>query len=193
MATIIDICNQALSHVRAASIQSIDDTSVEGLECKRHFEIVRDAVLAKFMWNFATKTETLADTGDEYSGWSYAYAYPTDCVKARRIYNSAGSPRLPFEIRSNADKDARIILTDVEDAILVYTAEITNVNMYSPEFVEMLAYALAVELAVPVCNNEELKEKRIFDYQRLQGQAEAINAREDYEVPNSDSSILDSR
>ena len=63
MASVIEICNRALSNIgNSRSINSLTEASKEAGQCSLHFDACRDAALADFDWNFATKRLALADT-----------------------------------------------------------------------------------------------------------------------------------
>ena len=86
MASVIEICNRALSNIgNSRSINSLNEASKEADQCSLHFDACRDAALADFDWNFATKRLALADTNNPPPDWQYAYQYPTDCVRITEI------------------------------------------------------------------------------------------------------------
>lgn len=86
MASVIEICNRALSNIgNNRSINSLEEASKEAGQCSLYYESIRDAVLADFDWNFATKNIALADTNNPPQDWDYAYTYPTDCLRIIEI------------------------------------------------------------------------------------------------------------
>jgi hypothetical protein len=122
------ICNMALGRIGVRSlITSFDDDQTAQAEaCRTYYEEARDGVLEDFAWPFAKATEDLALLADVTSDeWAYAYAYPEDCVAARYIPTGLRNPNaedlVPYEIADNGTGDASVILTDEEDAALVYT------------------------------------------------------------------------
>ena len=180
MASKVQICNLALSRIGARRIQSLSDSIKEARECTAHYDFARDAVLEDHDWTFARKRLTLALLSDTYSGWEYAYQYPSDCVIARHIYNDTGADtgtsydidsdryeplgKTEFEIVSSEDKDYRVILTNKEDAELRYTARVTDANLYSAKFVSALAFRLAAELAIPIRSDSKLAQSVMKSY-----------------------------
>ena len=50
-------------------------------------------------------------------------------------------------------EDERLVCTDVEDAWVDYIAQVTDPAMFSPGFVDCLAWRLAAELAVPLARD----------------------------------------
>jgi len=82
------VCNMALAHVGVSRyLSDVDsDTDMEATVCLRFIENVRKQTLREHTWPFATKVVTLGllqeDPNDE---WGYEYAYPSDCLYARRV------------------------------------------------------------------------------------------------------------
>lgn len=91
MATEIDICNLALSHLRVASIVAFADATTRAGACSTHYAVTRDAVLREHAWGFAKKRRVLVLIEDTYAGWDYSYLYPADCMSAHEIYDGTGS------------------------------------------------------------------------------------------------------
>jgi len=206
----VGICNLALSHLGSYSIQSFTESTKEAQFCDAVYEPVRDSMLRDFDWNFATKREALALLTTTYSGYDYAYAYPSDCLKAIKIYNANtgysmsgsfydasltySSPnKIEFEIAINDNLNQKIVLTNEGDAELFYTAKVTNVNLYDPLFVTAFSYSLAAELALALKGSTKMQEE-LTQLARLYGyKAQATNANESYLKPKISSSLQDSR
>lgn len=134
---------------------------------------VRDAMMRDGDWGFAQRSIILTEQSHAPEGgyvppniWSpdapqlafkYQYAYPDDCLKVRSI-----RPQLLFipnfspqpNVFSIANTDGvRVILTNVADAIAVYTGRITDPTMWAVDFTEAfidgLGEALALALTQP--------------------------------------------
>ena len=150
------LCNLALVRIgQRQLIDSLEEASVEAQTCKAVYASARDAVLGEFWWPFATKRATLAlITDGERDGWEYAYSLPADCIAdgARYLWSGLRDPpaesRIPFTTESNDAGDGLILLTDEEDAILVYTYAVTLPGLFPPLFVQALAWKVASELAL---------------------------------------------
>lgn len=128
MASEVSICNLALNHIGAYAIASLSDATKEARDCNTLYSYARDSVLRDHKWAFATKRLTLALLTDTYSGWDYAYQYPTDCLIAYEIYNEYGdnsrqvydsetdsyvsSGKIEFEICAASSLTSKVILTN---------------------------------------------------------------------------------
>ena len=170
MSSKVEICNIALASVRAKSINSLDEASVEAQQCKLHYDIARQFVLRDTPWQFAKKVAALALLSVEPLHWVYGYAYPIDCLKFRmvtgdyafkqqqdvddvsrwRFVEERYEPELsvPFEIQ-NISGD-RVITTDETEAYGIYTMDIDNEAMFDPHMVMALAYYLGSLIAIPL-------------------------------------------
>lgn len=91
MLTAEQICNVALSYIGNRNpIDSIEnDGTLEAEQCAIHYPVARDKLLSSRWWPFATRHQLLALLSTVRSGWAYAYAVPTDMLKARYIFAGA--------------------------------------------------------------------------------------------------------
>lgn len=86
----------------------------------------------------------------------FEYEYPADCLKVRAIKpapifvpNFDPQPHA-FRIANDSSYTParRVILCNVENAVLTYTGQVTDPSTWEPGFVEALAAALARRLAI---------------------------------------------
>lgn len=173
MASVIEICNRALSNIgNNRSINSLNEASKEAEQCSLYYESIRDAVLADFDWNFATKTVALADTNNPPQDWDYAYTYPTDCLKIIEIpvpgirYPNAAM-RVQYTVGADSTGTGRLIYTDLPQAWLRYVARITDVNMFDSIFQEALSWRLAAAINMVLTGNADLGNNALSMYSRI--------------------------
>lgn len=137
MASVVGICNKALILVGAKTITAITENSKEGRLCNTIYETVRDAELRRHPWNFAVKRATLSPSADTPKwGYTYAHELPTDCLRV-----------LGFDYELTYRLEGRSILTNETVVNLRYLAKIQDPNLYTPQFIEVLATKLALEIA----------------------------------------------
>lgn len=203
--SVVQMCNVALSRIDANRIDSLTESSKAARICNTIYETIRDAVLSDFDWGFARTELTLALLTDSFSGYDYAYAYPTDCLELRKIFDETGANtgtsydidtdshvqtgKVEYEIRSNASKDAKVILTDKADAVGIYTARVTDPNMFSASYVDAFADRMASDLAIPLKGKATLQQAWLKSYFLRIGKSKANNANESYKAPSDDSSF----
>ena len=77
--------------------------------------------------------KTLTAHGDDPpTDWTYRYQYPSDCVKARFIENPLGRTKdpVPFDVEQSTDGTMSIV-TNQNEACLIYTKDVTSPSLYS--------------------------------------------------------------
>jgi hypothetical protein len=163
------IWNMALSHIGAITLNSESDTSVEARKCSLFYEPARDQVLTDFPWNFAERRKALSIiSGADPIGYDYAYTYPSDCLKVRKIYNvdPTGEP-IKYKVTANDALSAKIILCNERSASLIYTARITTPDLFDASFVILLSWRLAADLAIPLTRKKALRDACLRMYGTL--------------------------
>lgn len=184
MASAVDICNLALGHLGdAATVASIDppEGSAQAEHCARFYPIARDSLLEMHNWSFAMRRIALSQLTNNTNQWLYRYALPPDFLcsvsiippdasddYATRVVPSDSPPWAhnyspsvaagqyvpqPYTVETLQD-GTQVIYTNVENAVLRYTALITDTAMFSPLFVMTLSWHLASMLAGPVIKGD---------------------------------------
>jgi hypothetical protein len=123
-----------------------------------HFEEARDETLSDADWPFARHSADLADVSeDERHGWSYAYAYPANCLVLRKVTAQDSKTPTPYSVKVNEDGTSKIVNSNTAPAVAVYTRLITDPNMWSAWFRSALAYRLAIMLLNPLTGKTDAK------------------------------------
>lgn len=161
MASSIDICNLALSHLGdEATVSSIDppEGSAQADHCAAFYPIARNNVLASHAWSCATKRETLALLSlTPPDAFVYAYSVPSTCLRALRVMlpgDTDDSNGQEFEIEAQSD-GTLVLYTNAADASLVYIAGITDTTRFTPGMVTAIARLLAAYVAGPLIKGSE--------------------------------------
>lgn len=183
MASVVDICNQALSHLGdSATVASIDppEGSAQAEHCARFYPAALSALLEMHPWAFATRRATLALVANPSSTWAYAYALPSNAVNLIAVLapdatddysssmqssaqaydnayarNTVGGAYTPQDFSPETDDQGNdIILTNQANAVLRYTVLVSDTTKFTPLFVECLSWLLASKLAGPVLKGD---------------------------------------
>lgn len=115
--------------------------------------------------------------------YQYSYRYPTDCLVATRVVETVtpqaatsppqttgigaaiqsgdnqwwlrpeGDPN-PWSFRIGSDASGRLVLTDLANASLIYTRSLTDPTLFAADFVSLLAWRLAIPLALELAVSE---------------------------------------
>jgi len=162
MASKIQIFNMALSRVGTALISDPDGFGGGTEQLRLFWDLVLDEELRGFQWNFATKRTALALLAATPVGYDYAYSLPTDCLFVRHLLDEDGNRDDTYEWEVESGE----LLTDMEDARVLYTREITDPNDFSAIFTSMFAARLAAEVC-PVIKPQDGKKQmnlwRVYD------------------------------
>lgn len=169
MASVVQICNMALSHIgsdaRVASI-SPPDGSVEAGHCATFYDVARTEMLEPGNWAFSLKRAALAQVTNPSTVWAYAYAKPADCQRALRILRPSIAvtvftqdlrvePHTDDRDTAPFDIEGEVILTNEPDAKLVYVQDVTDSTKFPASFTSALSYLLAAYLAGPIIKGNE--------------------------------------
>jgi hypothetical protein len=148
MATsVVSICNMALGWVGTRSIASMTENSPEARACSQFYEPARAQTLRDHAWNFAQARVALASlpVPAAYSEYAYAYAWPSDCLRALKVRNAAGMEE-DFEVVLAPDGASRMILTNAASAVLVFTKDVEDPGVFDPLYVRALARRVAADI-----------------------------------------------
>lgn len=176
MATVVSICNLALSRIGDnATISAVgpSDGSFQAEACGRLYPIALGTCLGMHNWAFATRRVRLsavADTMVDKGEWHHAYAAPADCQRAISVYRAESEPlrgaiktaklalyseveeKIPFEVVGT--DYGLVILTNAENAGLLYVCSEPKTSQFSTVFVDALAWLLASYLAGEIIRGE---------------------------------------
>lgn len=182
MAAKMDIINLALANLSREPIDNLEGK--EAFQIKIHWNTALSSVLRDHPWGFAMRRKPLAALAETPIGFSCAYAYPDDCVQARRILplSDAGAWRrqaaFPFEIGRSADGRHKVILADLPAAALEYTTNLVPCEEFDPQFVNALAWRLAAEISLAMHADPQSHQAAIQTYSLQLRQAKAMDMRE---------------
>lgn len=183
MASVVQICNMALSHIGSeARVSSISppDGSVEAGHCATFYDQARTEMLEPGNWAFALKRATLAQVTNASTAWAYAYVKPADCQRALRILRPSvgvtvftqdlvAQPHVDDRDSAPFDLEGEVLYTNEPNAVLVYTRDITDTTKFPASFTSALSYLLAAYVAGPIIKGNE--GARIGDAMRQRAQA----------------------
>lgn len=197
--TEVQIAKMALAMIGGESIETFDppEDSAESHQVNLWYHHCRREILELFDWSFARKRMSPAlDSNDPPSGvWAYRYQYPADAIAVRYIQNPAGraADPVPFQIELPTSPEVKTILTDVAEAVVVYTSNITIPSLYPPSFVNAFALILAARLMRTVRGDDKLKAEVAKEYEKMIMIAGSMNARQGREGPPRDAIWIEGR
>lgn len=212
MAAEIDLYNMALSRIGIG--QTVGDPaerSEPARQCRKWFAQCRDECLRNFPWSFARAAVQLAELDQTFPGWAYVYQYPSDCLFALQVIPEEGlryplqwldiwqerinqqAPRIAFDRALRADGQSQVLLTDLTEAWLLYIARVETTTVWDVDFVNMLAWKLAAEIATPLKVKADIAQRAADYYEAMRGRAAANDFNESYPDAEPDAPSIAAR
>lgn len=196
MASVVDICNLALSRLGQKSISSIDEAGIAE-KCKLEFNPTKESIIRDYQWSFSTKIESLAPIdGEKFFGWDYVYAYPKNCLRVWRIFNEATyglSEPIPFRVIASNVSSKKLILCNLQTAYVEYAANTNDTTIFDASFVDAFSWKLGANLAKSLTGNASLSTDLMNTYLRVIDKASINNASETFQMQQQTSSLLKAR
>lgn len=208
MTSEVEICNLALSNIRAGSINSFSEGSLQAQVCDLKYPFMRDRLLTELPWQFNRSIRSLAVVTTEIFNWAYSYQYPVDCLKITRLIGAyeelpngdAGvisrrldsqllplnnlRTKVPFEVFNFGGN--KVIGANDAELRVDYALKITDPNLFSNDFIMALSHLLASEIAIPLVGYEtggKLRGDSLQIYNGYLATAAANDVNDQYEEP----------
>lgn len=191
------IANMALSHINVGKpIGNLEtENSQEARACRVFYDTARQATLRDFNWGFARRITTLAlITTQPNTQWAYSYEYPSDCIAFRKILspiaNDTRQSRIPYKEYITDDGNSTQIYTNKESAEGEYTVDVSNSNIFKPDFTMAFSLRLAAYIAPTVTGGDPFKmgdrALRLYVAEITNAQSNAANEEQEAEEPQSE-------
>jgi hypothetical protein len=170
MSTVLAVYNQALGLAGArANLASTADKSRERELCDLYYATARDESFAMAYWPELKAVSRLAliaerdfsldwADGDPHPPWRFAYALPTDYVRARYLASMN-----TFEIGRRGSE--RIFLTNQETPVLVYTSRVASPGAWDTDLFQVVVATLALNLAGALSFSDAAQQRAAQNYQ----------------------------
>ncbi len=186
--TCFDIANQVFTNL---NIDQVEETEFEAGKTKKmkhfnqYYNNTRQMILRDALWSFATAVEALSIIKDQpaLADYQLVYRLPDDCLFARKIDKSKNGKPYEFKVVG------KYLYCNVEQPVLIYTADITKEHLFDPTFVSALCHKIAALIAQSLKKDLELAAVEYQNYKNDIFTAQTQTQREAYEEPYHHSSI----
>jgi hypothetical protein len=158
--SIVEICNISIAQLgHEPRINALNENTKAARLCSTLYEPAKKALLRSYLWRFARKRMILSPTValPEF-GSGYKFELPADFIRTADVddYFRLGYGRWV--------REGNQIIADTEIFNLIYIYDITNVALFDPMFVSLLASKLAVDLAIPLTQSNTRRSEMIDKY-----------------------------
>lgn len=165
MQSTVQLFNTALARLGGEQLDrriSPQEGDTLGALCENLFPHVLDLTLGAHAWSFAQRRVNLAlmQPVDDDAAYPYAYALPSDCVRALRLEGFGALNRSPAYII-----EGDTLRATVSGASLLYVLRITDPRLWPPSFADALAWGMAAELASAKLNESRKQQWAMQNYE----------------------------
>ena len=154
------ICNMALGRIGGLRIEdSVEtDTSTQAIQCRLHYETIRNSLEESYPWRFTSDRATLVVDGTTPdSEWDYQFDLPDDYLAMRSIYED----RFSGENLRNYVLEGDMLLTNEDEMEIRYVKKVTDPTKFDDLFVKLLVLSLADELIGPLAGGDKGIQEKI--------------------------------
>ena len=165
----------------ASTVNNIDAPTTPAEKAyAKWYDTCRQYTLKMLMPNFALGRAILAKAStDPVFGYAYQYQKPTDCLKVLGI-GDAQMKENDYTVEGN------VIMTDndysADGMFLRYVKDITDVSKFSPEYIKLFAYYLALSVCIEVTKDHDKLTYLENKIPRELSSSSSINAQENIPV-----------
>lgn len=196
--TEVQVANFAIARIGGERIEAFDppEDSTESHQVNLWFHHCRRLVLELYDWNFARKRLALAeDSNAPPDEWAYRYQYPADGIALRGVENPSTGVAEPVQrqIEVPTSPDVKTILSNLQDMVVIYTANMTSTSIMPSSFIEVWHLCLAERLCPNVKGDEKLKDTVKNEWKEWVAWASALNANQNKYAPARDASWIEAR
>lgn len=144
----------------------------------------RDELLRAGIWNFTVTRVKLGQlTTLPAFGWAFAYGVPADCERVVSAHDSsAGCGEVPYKLESIQQADGsyiNAILSDASAVYLRYSRLVTDPNLMTSSFRQVLILRLAKIFAIAIAKSNPLYQALDVEEQKAFRKAMSVDGIED--------------
>lgn len=191
MPSVVDICNEAMDLLGAATITSLTQNSKEARLCNRNYELVRDAVLRAHPWNVAvTRAALPQDTAAPAFGFTYQFTLPTSpyCLRVLSFWDSLVDNEIAaYDSNVMYKIEGRKILSNQGTCKIIYIGRVEDTEQFDSLLTSTIAHRLAAETGYAITGSSTVAQGMQALYEQRLREAKSIDAMEGYpEQPLAD-------
>lgn len=174
--------NLALGHCGQDEMAAYNERGENARYVRQFFPAVRDELLRRKWWNFATARTTPAlDPVAATGPMTKRYALPADCLRVRFI-NDNDTENWAVESGSaevgGVEVETMVLVTNVTAPIVTYTRRVENPRLWDALFLIVFGYKLAAALASKCGKSASDEASFEATAERKLGEAATVDSRE---------------
>lgn len=181
MASDVEIVNIGLTLIGESRITSLDDNVKPAREAKAIFAHLRDALLAKYNWNFAKARAALPALVDTPAfQYNTKYQLPSDCLRLIELNDYYVGLDLTDYRGSDTSEyaiEGREILTNWAAPLNIkYIKRVTNTSQFDPCFNLTLGARIGMDLCEALTQSDSKWQKAAMQFKQEISDAVRVNS-----------------
>lgn len=198
MTTKADIFNATLVLMGVTpDVESDTEKTKKAKTLNAIWDFSRKFVLKAHDWGFAKKYYNLVEVGTAPVSWAYQYKFPNDMLKPRYIEQAnRRADELPYEIAQYEDADnglIKVIRCDISAAVMVGTANVTDLSIFTEEFIDPLSGYMAFKGVRPFSDSKTFQRELLNGYKESLANGAHIDALSEADDPEQDADWIRAR
>lgn len=170
--------NSALIKIGAERISTAGDQNNRARLVSEQYPKIRDALLRAHPWKFAIRRVVLAPVADAdidpdndlWPEFTYVYQLPSDVARVLGLIDKS--------YQEIWDVEDQYLLANTSPLAIRYVKQITDVTKFDDSFCEVLAWAIATDIAFALTGKEALAADAEKKYKFELSQARSFNAQQ---------------
>lgn len=157
MTSKIEIINRALVKCGQNRISSLDENSKSATSVRAVYDQVRDTLMQAYIWNFTkTRVQLAADPAAPLFGFQYRYRLPANTLRIVGIGDDQEPRRNYTSSLTPFKHEDEFLYTDAAAPLdLVITQKVEEAGKYPPDFANLLALDIALDIFYDVTKGTE--------------------------------------
>ncbi len=189
----------ALSHIGVSkNLESLTAPTPEAAQLNVWYDHSRQQTLEVFNWNFARRRMILATHAEDppEGQWAFRYQYPFGALKIREVWHPAINPHttdaIPFEVELATD-DSKTLVTDLDEARVIWTKDITDLTLWTSLAILALSHALSSHIATALTTHKDAAARQFNFFNAIINTATSVDANEQIERQPRDADVIRAR
>lgn len=157
MASKLEIINRALVKVGQARISSVDENTAGARSIRAVYDQVRDTLMQSYVWNFTkVRVQLAADAAAPLFGFQFRYRLPAGTLRIVGLGDDQEPNRNYTSSRTAFKHEDEFIYTDGAAPLnVVLCQKVEEPGKYPPDFANLLAFDLALDIFYDVTKGNE--------------------------------------
>lgn len=170
----VQICNDALIILGAATITSLSDDTKEARLCNEQYDKCRQQLLVAHPWNFAiSRSEISSDaslpTGyDNNPEWDYSFTLASNCLRVLELDDTDA----PWAVEGGK------LFSTYDPVNIKYIKNVTDTTIFSKNFEKALAYMIAYRIGYALTQSATLISVLKEEFEASVREARSFDAQE---------------